>query len=156
MQEEVNQRTMALSIRASKLTGKVLAAAFSKVVRAAKNHHQKALTPRGRQSVKKLMNHYGGKSAMPYVGVPKDFDRIAKEFHVDYAFHKVSPGHYLLFFKANQADAITAAFQKYSTKVLNKDQDKTSILGQLRKLTEQIRTKPKEKQRTREAVKDGR
>ena len=36
MQEEVNQRTMALSIRASKLTGKVLASAFSKVVKAAK------------------------------------------------------------------------------------------------------------------------
>ena len=64
---------------------------------------------------------------MPYVGAPKDFDRIAKEFHVDYAFHKVSPGHYLLFFKANQADAITAAFQKYSAKVLNKEQDKASI-----------------------------
>ena len=156
MQEEVNQKTMALSIRASKLTGKVLAAAFSKVVRAAKAHHQKALTPKGRQSVKKLMNHYGAKNSMPYVGAPKDFDRIAKEFHVDYAFQKVSPGHYLLFFKAGQADAITAAFQKYSTKVLNKDQDKASILGQLRKLTEQIRTKPKEKQRTREAVKDGR
>ena len=114
------------------------------------------LTPQGRQSVKKLMNHYGGKSAMPYVGAPKDFDRIAKEFHVDYAFHKVNPGHYLLFFKANQADAITAAFQKYSAKVLNKEQDKASILGQLRKFTEQIRTQAKEKQRTREAVKDGR
>ena len=156
MQEEVNQKTVALSIRTTKLTGKVLAAALGKVARALQKHHRKALTPQGRQSVKKLMNHYGGKSAMPYVGAPKDFDRIAKEFHVDYAFHKVSPGHYLLFFKANQADAITAAFQKYSTKVLNKDQDKTSILGQLRKLTEQIRTKPKEKQRTREAVKDGR
>ena len=47
---------------------------------------------------------------MPYVGAPKDFDRIAKEYHVDYAFDKVSPGHYLLFFKATQADAITAAF----------------------------------------------
>ena len=91
MQEEVNQRTMALSIRASKLTGKVLAAAFSKVVRAAKAHHQKALTPKGRQSVAKLMNHYGAKNSMPYVGAPKDFDRIAKEFHVDYDFHKVTP-----------------------------------------------------------------
>ena len=151
MQEEVNQKTVALSIKTAKLTGKVLAAALGKVVRALQKHHRKALTPQGRQSVKKLMNHYGGKNAMQ-----KDFDRIAKEFHVDYAFHKVSPGHYLLFFKANQADAITAAFQKYSTKVLNKDQDKASILGQLRKLTEQIRTKPKEKQRTREAVKDGR
>ena len=116
MQEEVNQKTVALSIRTTKLTGKVLAAALGKVVRALQKHHQKALTPQGRQSVKKLMNHYGGKSAMPYVGAPKDFDRIAKEFHVDYAFHKVSPGHYLLFFKANQADAITAAFQKYSAK----------------------------------------
>ena len=156
MQEEVNQKTVALSIRTTKLTGKVLAAALGKVVRALQKHHQKALTPQGRQSVKKLMNHYGGKSAMPYVGAPKDFDRIAKEFHVDYAFHKVSPGHYLLFFKANQADAITAAFQKYSAKVLNKEQDKASILGQLRKFTEQIRTQAKEKQRTREAVKDGR
>ena len=119
MQEEVNQKTVALSIRTTKLTGKVLAAALGKVARALQKHHRKALTPQGRQSVKKLMNHYGGKSAMPYVGAPKDFDWIAKEFHVDYAFHKVSPGHYLLFFKANQADAITAAFQKYSAKVLN-------------------------------------
>ena len=116
MQEEVNQKTVALSIRTTKLTGKVLAAALGKVARAVQKHHRKALTPQGRQSVKKLMNHYGGKSAMPYVGAPKDFDRIAKEFHVDYAF----------------------------------------ILGQLRKFTEQIRTQAKEKQRTREAVKDGR
>ena len=156
MQEEVNQKTVALSIKTAKLTGKVLAAALGKVVRALQKHHRKALTPQGRQSVKKLMNHYGGKNAMQYVGAPKDFDRIAKEFHVDYAFHKVSPGHYLLFFKANQADAITAAFQKYSPKVLNKDQYNTLILGQPRKLTEQIRTTRKEKQRTREAVKDGR
>ena len=85
MQEEVNQKTVALSIRTTKLTGKVLAAALGKVARALQKHHRKALTPQGRQSVKKLMNHYGGKSAMPYVGAPKDFDRIAKEFHVDYA-----------------------------------------------------------------------
>ena len=103
MQEEVNQKTVALSIRTTKLTGKVLAAALGKVARAVQKHHRKALTPQGRQSVKKLMNHYGGKSAMPYVGAPKDFDRIAKEFHVDYAFHKVSHGDYLLFFKIGRA-----------------------------------------------------
>ena len=132
MQEEVNQKTVALSIRTTKLTGKVLAAALGKVARALQKHHRKALTQQGRQSVKKLMNHYGGKSAMPYVGAPKDFDRIAKEFHVDYAFHKVSPGHYLLFFKANQADAITAAFQKYSAKVLNPGTDfGTKLMGML-------------------------
>ena len=80
MQEEVNQKTVALSIKTAKLTGKVLAAALGKVVRALQKHHRKALTPQGRQSVKKLMNHYGGKNAMQYVGAPKDFDRIAKEY----------------------------------------------------------------------------
>ena len=64
MQEEVNQNTVALSIKTAKLTGKVLAAALGKAVRALQKHHRKALTPQGRQSVKKLMNHYGGKSAM--------------------------------------------------------------------------------------------
>ena len=34
MQEEVNQKTVALSIRTTKLTGKVLAAALGKVARA--------------------------------------------------------------------------------------------------------------------------
>lgn len=52
MQEEVNQKTVALSIRTTKFTGKVLAAALGKVVRALQKHHQKALTPQGRQSVK--------------------------------------------------------------------------------------------------------
>ena len=55
MQEEVNQKTVALSIRTTKLTGKVLAAALGKVARALQKHHRKALTPQGRQSVKKLI-----------------------------------------------------------------------------------------------------
>ena len=156
MQEYVEERTVAISVKAGKLSGRALAAACKKVLAEMKKHHEAAKRPHGRQSVKKLMNHYGGKSSMPYVGAPKDFDRIAREFHVDYAFHKVSPGHYLLFFKANQADAVTAAFQKYSDKVLNKNKDHASILGQLRHFTEQIQKKPKEKQHTREAVKEGR
>ena len=55
MQEEVNQKTVALSIRAAKLSGKVLASAFQKVLGDVKKHHQRALTPQGRQSVKKLI-----------------------------------------------------------------------------------------------------
>ena len=156
MQDEVNQKTVALSIRATKLTGRVLASAIWKILEEGKKRHQKALTPQGRQSVKKLMNHYGAKNSMPLVGAPRQFDRIAKEFHVDYAFHKVSPGHYLLFFKAGQADAMTAAFQKYSDKVLNKGKDRASILGQLRNISEQIKSRPKERQKTREAVKEER
>ena len=107
MQEYVEERTIAISIKAAKLSGRALAAACKKVFAEIAKQQSAAKQPHGRQSVKKLMAHYGGKSAMKYVGAPKDFDRIAKEFHVDYAFHKTSPGHYLLFFKADQADAIT-------------------------------------------------
>ena len=113
MQDEVNQKTVALSIRATKLTGRVLASALRKILEEGKKRHQKALPPQGRQSVKKLMNHYGAKNSMPLVGAPRQFDRIAKEFHVDYAFHKVSPGHYLLFF--NSLIALTILFNPSSS-----------------------------------------
>ena len=100
MQEYVEERTIAISVKAAKLSGKVLAAACKKVFAEIAKQQEAAKRPKGRQSVRKLMNHHGGKNAMKYVGAPKDFDRIAKEFHVDYAFHKTGPGHYLLFFKA--------------------------------------------------------
>lgn len=127
MQEYVEERTVAISVKAGKLSGRALAAACKKVLAEMKKHHEAAKRPHGRQSVKKLMNHYGTKSAMTLVGAPRDFDRIAKEFHVDYAFHKTSPGHYLLFFKADQADAITAAFSKYTEKVMGRSQERPSI-----------------------------
>ena len=127
MQEYVEERTIAISIKAAKLSGRALAAACKKVFAEIAKQQSAAKQPHGRQSVKKLMAHYGGKSAMKYVGAPKDFDRIAKEFHVDYAFHKTSPGHYLLFFKADQADAITAAFSKYTEKVMGRRQDRKEL-----------------------------
>ena len=87
MQEYVEERTIAISVKAAKLSGKVLAAACKKVFAEIAKQQEAAKRPKGRQSVRKLMNHHGGKSAMKYVGARKDFDRIAKEFHVDYAFH---------------------------------------------------------------------
>ena len=74
MQEYVEERTIAISIKAAKLSGRALAAACKKVLAEMKKHHEAAKRPHGRQSVKKLMNHYGTKSAMKYVGAPKSND----------------------------------------------------------------------------------
>lgn len=156
MQEYVEERTVAVSVKALQFSGRVLAVALRKAAAEIKAQHEAGKRPQDRQSVKKLMNHYGTKNAMKLVGAPKDFDRIAKEFHVDYAFHKTSPGHYLLFFKADQADAITAAFSKYSEKVLGRSQERPSILGQLRQFVQEIATRPKVLERAREAVKEER
>lgn len=118
MQECVEERTVALSVKASRLSGRVLTVALQKAPAQIGKQYRASKTPHGRQSVKKLMNHHGAKNAIKLVGSPKDFDRIAKEFHVDYAFYKTWPEEYLLFFKAEQADAITAAFSKYTAKVM--------------------------------------
>ncbi|WP_070043247.1 PcfB family protein [Robinsoniella peoriensis] len=156
MQDYVEERTVAVSIKAAKLTGRVLAAALKKTAAQIAKHQKAAQTPHRKQSVKKLMNHHGTKNAIQLKGTPKDFDHIAKKFHVDYAFYKTGPKDYLLFFKADQADAITAAFSKYTEKVMGRSKEKPSILGQLRQFAELIRGKAQEHQRKREAVKEER
>lgn len=49
----------------------------------------------------------------------KGFDRVARKYGVDYAIKKDKSGEipkYLVFFKARDADALTAAFTEYSGK----------------------------------------
>ena len=55
---------------------------------------------------------------------PKDFDRVARKWNVDYAFYKTGPDKYLLFFKSGQADAITACFSEYSRRVMKRSKSR--------------------------------
>lgn len=57
MQEDIERRTVALSVNATKLTGRTLAKVLEAALRQIQKSHQKRQTPQGRQSVKKLMNH---------------------------------------------------------------------------------------------------
>ena len=92
------------------------------------------------------------------VEAPKLFDRMARRFNVDYAFYKTGPDKYLLFFKAGQADAITACFERYSRRLL--EQSKSSripIREQLKKAAEQlVKEPPKTQERTKEVVREER
>ena len=76
-------------------------------------------TPHGKQTVKQLMRHGVSTNSLELSGDTKSFDRVARKWNVDYAFYKTGPDKYLLFFKAGQADAMTACFSEYSKKVLN-------------------------------------
>ena len=135
MQEEVNRRTVALAVKTTKLTGRVLLAAIQKYLAHQKNKQIKGLTPKGKQSVKELMGHGSSTSSIPLDGDTRLFDQIARKYGVDYAFHNVVPGKYLLFFKAGQADAITAAFSDFSKQMMKRQKEKRpSIIGQLKKL----------------------
>lgn len=154
MEEDVTRRTIAISVQATKLTGQVLCKAFQKFLAQAEKQRRASLAPHGRQSVKQLMGHAGPSNSIQLKGNARLFDRIARKFNVDYAFHKVGPKDYLLFFKAGQADAITAAFSEYTKRVMARQKDRPSILGQLRQFGEHIKTRQKEREKTREAVQE--
>lgn len=115
--------------------------------------HKKAQRPHGRQSVKKLMAHGENVNSIE-VEAPKLFDRMARRFHVDYAFYKTGPDKFLLFFKSGQADAMTACFSEYSRKVLDKSKSRrVPIREQLKRAADQLaKEKPRQKERVKEAA----
>ena len=115
-------------------------------------------TPHGKQSVRKLMAHGTSTNSIELSGDAKSFDRVARKWNVDYAFYKTGSDKYLLFFKAGQADAITACFERYSRRLL--EQSKSSripIREQLKKAAEQLVKEPlKTQERTKEVVREER
>lgn len=153
MQEDIQRRTVAVAVKATKLTSRVLAKILFTIGNKIKMEQQKGQTPSGRQSVKKLMNHNVSTKSIDLSGNTKLFDRIARKYNVDYAFHKTGPDKYLLFFKAGQADAITACFSDYTKLVMNRaKQRRPSIQNQLKQFDDRESTNPRKKERVREAV----
>ena len=154
MQEEITNKTVAVSVQAAKLTGKVLAKALAVAYRKIqKDMTEKAKQPQGRQSVKRLTGRYDAKT-MPLNEDTKLFDQVIKEknLKVDYAFMPNGPGKHLLLFKAAQVDTITAAFAEYTSRYMARSKEKRpSILENIKKHSERARTRPP-KERVREAV----
>ena len=145
-------------MKASKLTARSLAYVVAAVGRKIAKGHRTRQTPHGRQTVKQLMRHGVSTNSLELSGDTRDFDRVARKWNVDYAFYKTGQDKYLLFFKAGQADAMTACFSEYSRKVLNKSKSRhISIRDQLKRAGEQLtRKKPKQRESAKEAVYENR
>ena len=157
--EDVSRRTIALSMRTGKLTARVLAYALRAAGRKIQKERRAHQTPHGRQSVKKLMAHGAATNSIELTGAPKEFDRVARKWNVDYAFYKTGPDKYLLFFKSGQADAVTACFSEYSRRVLDKAKtDRIPIREQLRRAAAEIlrQPAPQRKDRVKEAAHEDR
>lgn len=141
---------MAVTVKAGKLTARVLARAVSAALR--KMRQKQAQPPRGKQSAKKLLGHSNSTQTIPLDGNTRLWDRVTRKYGVDYAFYKTGPNKHLLLFKAGQADAVMAAFNDYTKRVVARGQEKRpSILRQLRQFTEQARSRPRQREKTREA-----
>lgn len=142
MQEEIENRTVTLIISAVKLTARELKAGMDKYLSEKKSKAmEKARAapekPSGKQTVKQLVGQNQGVSNIEVTERNiKGFDRVARKYGVDYAIKKDKTGEiprYLVFFKARDADALTAAFTEYTGKKA-KAKEKPSVIRMLRAL----------------------
>lgn len=125
MQEEVESRTLTLIVSSSKFTGRTLKDAIGKYMahcRTVKLDKTRAgpVTHRGKQTVKQLVEQGQGVNNIELNdSSSREFERIARKYGVDYAIKQekgAEPPKYLIFFKARDADALTAAFKEYTQK----------------------------------------
>jgi len=148
LQEDIEHRSITLVISGSKLTGRMLQKAIGKVLFHFKHKHQqhKEVIPHGKQTVKELVGQNQGVSSMEMTddGI-KAFERIARKYGVDFAIQKVKgePPKHLVFFKARDADALTAAFEEFTAKRL-----RTKERPSVRSLLEHIKALSVQKEQT--------
>lgn len=144
-------------MQAGKFTARTLARALQSAGRKIQQERRARQAPHGRQRVGQLMRHGAATSSIELTGAPRDFDRVARRWNVDYAFYKTGPDKYLLFFKSGQADAITACFSEYSRRVLARGKaERVPIRVQLDRAMEKVRQQPRQREHTREVVHEDR
>ena len=149
MQDEVNEKTIALYIKTGKLTAQTLQKAMKAIL--SKGKKQLAKPPQGKQSLKQLMKQNAGVSNIEITDSNiKAFESTAKKYNIDFSLKKVKgeQTRYLVFFKGRDADVMTAAFQEFSAKKLNRDK-KPSI----RKALAAAKDKAKQLNAARDKVK---
>ena len=156
MQEDIENKVVVLIENCSKLTASELRRALEKVLAQVKNGHSQKLPKQekvahGKMTVKELAAKDKGMQSIEVndsnIG---SFNRIARKYGIDFAPFKVKgENRYLVFFKAPDADAMTAAFTEYTQKQIKKA-SRPSILQKLELFKAQVKHPKKEKTRHKE------
>ena len=132
IQEEINKKTVALVISASKMTGRVLQAAIREYLRQQQKNKNKGY--QGKQTIKQLVESGAALSNIEITNKNiKSFEPVAKKYGLDYALKKdnsTKPPKYLVFFKGKDIDVINMAFQEYSQKLLREKPSIRKMLSQ--------------------------
>lgn len=129
MQEQVNEKTVALSTKTAKLTASILQAALQKFLQAQKNKQSKQY--REKQTLKQLMKQNTGVSTIEITDENiKAFEPIARKHGLDYSLKKIkdeNPPRYLVFFKGRDIDVMTEAFREFTATRLTAKKSRLSV-----------------------------
>lgn len=158
MQDEVNEKVIALSIRATKLTAELLQKSIRFMLSQLKKQLDTPVQHHGKQTLKQLMKQNAGVSSIEITDENiKAFEGTAKKYGIDFALKKdatESPPRYLVFFKGRDADVLTAAFREFSAKKLTQEQ-KPSIRKALAAFREAARQQNAERVKVKNQTKGG-
>ena len=150
VQEEVNQKAVAISVKATKLTGRLLAKVIAAALR--KMRQARDAPHHGKQTVKQLARQNAG---MQSIEITDDnigsFEKYARKYGVDFALKRDngSPPKWMVFFKARDTDALTAAFTEFSRDTL-KRVSRPSVWEAMRSFKELIQHKVIDRSKVRE------
>jgi len=116
--DQISEKNVSLIIQAAKLDAKLLAKAIKLLIKGGqKLLSEKNMTGKGKQSVKQLVKQGQGVTNIEITDKNiKAFEKFARRYGVDFALKKDSttvPPKWLVFFKAKDADALTAAFKEF-------------------------------------------
>lgn len=150
MQEEVEQKVVTLVINCTKLTEQELKKALCKILQTLKEQ-RRTHQPHGKMSVKKLAAQNKGLQSIEVTDKNiGSFTKVARKYGIDFApFKAKDQDRYLVFFKAQDMDAMTAAFQEYTAKMVKK-KDRPSVLAALARFRAMVKAPIADREKKKE------
>jgi len=140
LQEDLENRSVALTTKATKITAQTLAKLMQAALRKMKESGDK--TKPGRQSLKQLSKGGSLSSVEITEGNIKAFDPVARKYGISYELKRDAssePPKWVVFFRAKDADAMTAAFKEFIAKTVKRETDRPSVRESIRKFKEIIK-----------------
>ena len=156
IQEQIEEKSVALVWRGAKFTGRMLAKLLKKLIEEMKKGIEKANMPKtyqGKQTVSQLLHSGDAVSSVEITDKNiRSFEPVARKWGVDFALYRddtLSPPKWTALFKAKQADAMLGAFKEYSAKTLKRTAEKPSVLNLLNKMKELVKNQVVDKTKTK-------
>ena len=168
MQEEMNEKTVSLIIRGTKVTAVVLKDAMKMFLRQTSNRGSNGRDGKGTSEKQKQVSQPGtGKTSLRKMMKEgselsnieisdeniKSFEKIARKYSMQFSLMKDKshdPPRYLVFFKARDVNVMQAAFREYTGVTLNR-KARPSIRKKLQNvISQQRKAKHREREKTHE------
>lgn len=141
MNDELNEKTVGVTVKGGKVTSALLAKALLTVLKSMRQRHQNKEAEKPKKlSMKKLMAETGGDVADIEITNDniKSFEKYARQNGVRFSLKKLSPDRHMVIFRAKSVPAMTLAFKQYTRDITRKN-SRPSVRGELKKLVAQVK-----------------